>query len=180
MKKLTITTLISTFIIQSNLYCFDLLEDAFDFIEDIAKLVGIVLMIVVVMYFIKKFLKDENTSGKMRDYDNNRRMKKRCYDDEDDYYYDDDYEDEREYRNRRRRRELYDERDKRSDISERSKRKNSIINDDQVYEYDMRDYERREKKLPGSIDPRENDPRYEKVYELKPEYRLKSEVRKKK
>lgn len=163
MKKLTITTLISTFIIQSNLYCFDLIEDAFDFIEDIAKLVGIVLMIVVVMYFIKKFLKDENTSGRMRDYDNNRRMKRRRHDDGDDYY--DDYEDERDNRN---------------DISERSKRTNPIVNDNQVYEYDMRDYERREKKLPGSIDPRENDPRYEKVYELKPEYRLKSEVRKKK
>lgn len=179
MKKLTIITLVSTFIIQSNLYCFDLIEDAFDFIEDIAKLVGIVLMIVVVIYFIKKFLKEDSTSGKIRDYDNIRMRRKR-YDDEDDYYYDDDYEDEREYRKRRRRRELYDERDNRSDISERSKRKNSIVNDDQVYEYDMRDYERREKKLHGSIDPRENDPRYEKVYELKPEYKLKSEIRKKK
>ena len=179
MKKLTIITLVSTFIIQSNLYCFDLIEDAFDFIEDIAKLVGIVLMIVVVLYFIKKFLKEDSTSGKIRDYDNIRMRRKR-YDNEDDYYYDDDYEDEREYRKRRRRRELYDERDNRSDISERSKRKNSIVNDDQVYEYDMRDYERREKKLQGSIDPRENDPRYEKVYELKPEYKLKSEIRKKK
>ena len=57
MKKFGLITIASAFIIQNNLYCFDLIEDAFDFIEDIGKLVGIVLMIVVVMYFIKKVLK---------------------------------------------------------------------------------------------------------------------------
>ena len=41
----------------------------------------------------------------------------------------------------------------------------------------MRDYDRRERRLPNNmktnIDQRENDSRYEKVYELKPEYKLK-------
>ena len=91
----------------------------------------------------------------------------RRYDDEDDRRvrrYDDDYDD-----NRRSRRYDDDNRDVR--------RRASDTVSERQYEYDLRDYERREKRLPNKID---DDPRYEKVYELKPEYKLKSNINKKK
>ena len=46
MKKLGLITLISMFIISINLYCFDLIEDTFDFIfDDLAKIIGIIVII---------------------------------------------------------------------------------------------------------------------------------------
>ena len=58
MKKLGIITLISTFIMSVNLYCFDLIEDTFDFIfDDLAKIIGIVVILAVVIYFLKKIYK---------------------------------------------------------------------------------------------------------------------------
>ena len=190
MKKLGLMSLISILIMSSNLYCFDLIDDAFDFIEDIGKLVGIVLMILVVMYFIKKVLKDDRTTGKIKkyddrdydDYDDRERRRRRDRrerrnlrddrdyrrraDDYDDYYDYDNYDDRRDYRN-------YDDR------NDNRPRREKVI-DDRQYEYDMRDYDRREKRLPNNInsnniDKRENDSKYEKVYELKPEYKLKSD-----
>lgn len=183
MRKLGLITLISSFIISANLYCFDLMDDAFDFIEDIGKLVIILLMILLVMYFIKKGLKDvlndDRTSGRIKKY------RDKDYDDYDDRDLrdnrnyrrrDDDYDD---YDDRRRDYRDYDDRDY-DDRKNNNSRRDKIM-DDRQYEYDMRDYERREKRLPNNIkdnnriDERENDSRYEKVYELKPEYKLKSD-----
>ncbi|MEI0605020.1 hypothetical protein [Brachyspira alvinipulli] len=63
MKKLGIITLISTFIMSVNLYCFDLIEDTFDFIfDDLAKIIGIVVILAVVIYFLKKYIKKDNSS----------------------------------------------------------------------------------------------------------------------
>ncbi|MEI0518930.1 hypothetical protein [Brachyspira murdochii] len=190
MKKLSISGLVYAFIImQNNLYCFDLIDDAFDFIEDIGKLVGIIFMIAAVMYFIKKFLKDDRTSGSIKRNDDERNYRRRRG------YYDDDYEDYDDRRTRRyddeddrrtrryddeddRRTRRYDDEDdrriRRYDNCDRDVRKKTS---DGQYEYDLRDYDRREKRLPNKID---DDPRYEKVYELKPEYKLKSNSNKKK
>lgn len=63
MKKLGIITLISTFIMSVNLYSFDLIEDTFDFIfDDLAKIIGIVVILAVVIYFLKKYIKKDNSS----------------------------------------------------------------------------------------------------------------------
>lgn len=63
MKKLGIITLISIFIMSVNLYCFDLIEDTFDFIfDDLAKIIGIVVILAVVIYFLKKYIKKDNSS----------------------------------------------------------------------------------------------------------------------
>ncbi|WP_300365709.1 hypothetical protein [Brachyspira sp.] len=63
----------------------------------------------------------------------------------------------------------------RDDRSNRNNRRERVIEDNIQYEYDMRDYDRREKRIPNNnnIESIENDLRYEKVYELKPEYKLK-------
>lgn len=66
MKKLGLITLISMFIISINLYCFDLIEDTFDFIfDDLANIIGIIVIIGVAVYFLKKYMnKDKNTDDK--------------------------------------------------------------------------------------------------------------------
>lgn len=171
MKKLGLKAFIFNLIISANLYCFDLIDDVDDFIEDIIKLVIMVFVILAIIYFIKKVLKDDNISGKIRKYGRdddyrrpsrrrNSRIRDEYYDDYDDRIRNDrDYEDD--YRN------------------ERTNRRERIREEDIRYEYDMRDYDRRERRIPSdiknNIDSRENDSRYEKVYELKPEYKLKDD-----
>lgn len=60
MKK--IYAIILTFIIAINLYCFDLIEDTFDFIfDDLAQLIGIVVIIAVVIFFVRKYLNNKNS-----------------------------------------------------------------------------------------------------------------------
>lgn len=73
MKKIII------FIISCNfLYGFDLIEDTFEFLfEDVAQVLGIIAMILVAMYFIKKILREDSSSSKRFSYhreeeDNNR------------------------------------------------------------------------------------------------------------
>lgn len=45
-----------------NLYCFDLIEDTFDFLfDDLAKVIGIVVIIAAVVFFVKKLNKDKNS-----------------------------------------------------------------------------------------------------------------------
>ena len=106
---------------------------------------------------------DDRERRNLRD-DRDYRRRSDDYDDYDDY---DNYDERRDYRD-------YDDR------NDNRPRREKVI-DDRQYEYDMRDYERREKRLPNNInsnnniDKRENDSRYEKVYELKPEYKLKSD-----
>ncbi|TXJ45806.1 hypothetical protein EPJ70_05355 [Brachyspira aalborgi] len=63
MKK--IYAIILTFIIAINLYCFDLIEDTFDFIfDDLAQLIGIVVIIAVVIFFVRKYLNKNKNSDK--------------------------------------------------------------------------------------------------------------------
>lgn len=63
MKKLGIITLISIFITSVNLYCFDLIEDTFDFIfDDLAKIIGIVVILAAAVYFFKKYVKKDHGS----------------------------------------------------------------------------------------------------------------------
>ncbi|WP_297299904.1 hypothetical protein [uncultured Brachyspira sp.] len=63
MKKLGLITLISMFIISINLYCFDLIEDTFDFIfDDLAKIIGIAVIIGAAVYFLTKYMKKDNNS----------------------------------------------------------------------------------------------------------------------
>ena len=46
-----------------NLYCFDLIEDTFDFIfDDLAKLIGVVIILAAAVYFLKKYIKKNNSS----------------------------------------------------------------------------------------------------------------------
>ncbi|AEM20687.1 hypothetical protein Bint_0051 [Brachyspira intermedia PWS/A] len=50
--------LVSAFIMTANLYSFDLIEDTFDFIfDDLAKIIGIVVIIAACVYIFKKYVK---------------------------------------------------------------------------------------------------------------------------
>lgn len=63
MKKLGFITLLSMFIMSINLYCFDLIEDTFDFIfDDLAKVIGIVVIIALAIYVLKKYINKNNHS----------------------------------------------------------------------------------------------------------------------
>ena len=64
MKKIII------FIISCNfVYGFDLIEDTFEFIfEDVAQVLGIIAMILLAMYFIKKILREDSSSSKRFSY----------------------------------------------------------------------------------------------------------------
>ena len=63
MKK--IYAIILTFITAINLYCFDLIEDTFDFIfDDLAQLIGIVVIIAAVIFFVRKYLNKNKNSNK--------------------------------------------------------------------------------------------------------------------
>ena len=45
-----------------NLYCFDLIEDTFEFIfDDLAKVIGIVVIIAAVVFFVRKYLNKKNS-----------------------------------------------------------------------------------------------------------------------
>jgi len=60
MKKFYVMAL--SFIAAMNLYCFDLIEDTFDFIfDDLAKVVGIVVIIAVLVYFVKRASKKNDS-----------------------------------------------------------------------------------------------------------------------
>ena len=63
MKKLSLMSLVSAFIMTANLYSFDLIEDTFDFIfDDLAKIIGIVVIIAACVYIFKKYVKKDNNS----------------------------------------------------------------------------------------------------------------------
>ncbi|ASJ21458.1 hypothetical protein [Brachyspira hampsonii] len=63
MKKLSLMALASIFIMTANLYCFDLIEDTFDFIfDDLAKIIGIVVIIAAGVYIFKKYVKKDSNS----------------------------------------------------------------------------------------------------------------------
>lgn len=59
MKSLIILAM--SFIVGVKAYCFDLIEDTFDFIfDDLAKVIGIIVIIGIIFYFIKKHSKNSN------------------------------------------------------------------------------------------------------------------------
>ncbi|EKV58166.1 hypothetical protein [Brachyspira hampsonii] len=63
MKKLSLIALVSVFIMTANLYSFDLIEDTFDFIfDDLAKVIGIVVIIAAGVYIFKKYVKKDSNS----------------------------------------------------------------------------------------------------------------------
>lgn len=42
-------------------YSFDLIEDTFDFIfDDLAKVIGVIVIIAVIFYFVRKYLRKSN------------------------------------------------------------------------------------------------------------------------
>ena len=64
MKKLGLITLISAFIMTAKLYCFDLIEDTFDFIfDDLAKVIGIAVIIAAALFLFKKYSKKDSNSN---------------------------------------------------------------------------------------------------------------------
>lgn len=173
MKKIILFIFINL-ILSVHLYCFDLIDDGLDFIEDISKLIGIVVMILAVTYLVKRILRDDNTYEKIKnnkrnydDYDNNYRRRRRGERKSRDMrrdYYDDYYDDDDDYDDYNNNRVDRD--------------KSSIIEENIQYEYDIRDYDRRERRISNNknnnIESEENDSRYKKVYELKPKYKLKN------
>ena len=59
MKSLIILAI--SFIVGVKAYGFDLIEDTFDFIfDDLAKVIGIIVIIGIIFYFIKKHSKNSN------------------------------------------------------------------------------------------------------------------------
>ena len=45
-------------------YGFDLIEDTFDFIfDDLAKVIGVIVIIAVIFYFVRKYLRKSNWFG---------------------------------------------------------------------------------------------------------------------
>lgn len=48
-----------------NLYCFDLIEDTFEFLfDDLAKVIGIVVIIAAIIFFVRKYLNKDKNSDK--------------------------------------------------------------------------------------------------------------------
>ena len=59
MKSLMILAM--SFVVGLKAYGFDLIEDTFDFIfEDLAQILGIIVIIAVIFYFVKKHSKKSN------------------------------------------------------------------------------------------------------------------------
>lgn len=68
MRKLSVFILISAFIMSTNLYTIDLIEDTVEFIfDDLAKVIGIIVIVGLGFYLLKKIYK------KYSDSDNNDR-----------------------------------------------------------------------------------------------------------
>lgn len=67
MKKFVLMVLISAFIMTANLYCFDIIEDTFEFIfEDLARIIGIAVIIAAAVFLFKKYInkKDSNSNDR--------------------------------------------------------------------------------------------------------------------
>lgn len=62
MKK--IFSIILIFTLAINLYCDSLLEDTFDFLfDDLAKVIGIVVIIAAIMFFVRKYFNKNSDKG---------------------------------------------------------------------------------------------------------------------
>lgn len=57
-------SIILMFVGAINLYCFDLIEDTFDFLfDDLAKVIGIVVIIAAIVFFIRKYFNKNSDKG---------------------------------------------------------------------------------------------------------------------
>ena len=64
MKKIAIITLISTFIVNFNLYCFDLIEDTIEFLfDEFAKFIGWVVIIFSIIFLFKILTKKNSNNN---------------------------------------------------------------------------------------------------------------------
>lgn len=64
MKK--IFSIILIFVCAINLYCFDLIEDTFEFIfDDLAEVIGIVVIVAAIVFFVRRYLnKNKNSDNR--------------------------------------------------------------------------------------------------------------------
>ncbi|WP_157150953.1 hypothetical protein [Brachyspira sp. SAP_772] len=61
MRNIGLITLAMSFVVGLKAYGFDLIEDTFDFIfDDLAKVIGIIVIIAIIVYFVKKHSKKSN------------------------------------------------------------------------------------------------------------------------
>ena len=61
MRNNALITVICIFVMSINAYCFDILDDTFDFIfDDLAKVIGVIVIVGIVVYFVKKFFRRQN------------------------------------------------------------------------------------------------------------------------
>ncbi len=50
-----------SFVVGLKAYGFDLIEDTFDFIfDDLAKVIGIIVIIAIIVYFVRKYSRKSN------------------------------------------------------------------------------------------------------------------------
>lgn len=57
-------SIILMFVGAINLYCFDLIEDTFDFLfDDLAKVIGIVVIIAAIVFFVRKYFNKNSDKG---------------------------------------------------------------------------------------------------------------------
>lgn len=61
-------SIILMFVGAINLYCFDLIEDTFDFLfDDLAKVIGIVVIIAAIVFFVRKYFNKNSDKGNWYD-----------------------------------------------------------------------------------------------------------------
>lgn len=63
MNKIILNSLIFVFIVSVKLYCFeDIFEDILDVDDfgDLLRIIGIIAMIIIIMYFVKRFIREDN------------------------------------------------------------------------------------------------------------------------
>lgn len=59
MRSLIILSM--SLVVGLKAYGFDLIEDTFDFIfDDLAKVIGVIVIIAVIFYFVRKYLRKSN------------------------------------------------------------------------------------------------------------------------
>lgn len=58
---ISLIILAMSLVVGLKAYGFDLIEDTFDFIfDDLAKVIGVIVIIAVIFYFVRKYLRKSN------------------------------------------------------------------------------------------------------------------------